>query len=124
MNELEIVRYGQRLRPVRVVVHGEVEYLMQLMQPLHFFESIADTLDCETPDGDHILLLEEWFVDGPDYDDILARWPYPKEAHQIPKGWAEARRLCVSVDAKDRSHILFINRDAYTDRLVIARVAR
>lgn len=124
MNEQAKEKYRERHRSVCVVVNGESQHLLQLKQPLCFGECISDNLECETQDGDYALLLEEWMVPSDVYDDILERWPYPKEAHLIPKGWAEARRLCISVDAEDRSHILYINRDAYTDRLVIARVTR
>lgn len=108
--------------PVRLMVYGENLETTQLRRCLKFSDNICDTVNPVDESGDFLILLQEWNIPSEEYDDILQRWPYPKESHLFPKGWAEARRICISIFSDDRPHILYINRDAYTDRLVIAMV--
>lgn len=104
------------------MVYGENLETTQLRRCLKFSDNICDTVNPVDESGDFLILLQEWNIPSEEYDDILQRWPYPKESHLFPKGWAEARRICISIFSDDRPHILYINRDAYTDRLVIAMV--
>lgn len=120
----KIAHYKSRHKSVEIVVHHKETYWVQLLETLFFTAFIDDSTVGNQPHGDHVLILEEWFVATDDYDDMLKRWPYPKEAHKFPKGWFEYCRLCIAVESDDRPYILYINRDAYTDGLMMAKVER
>lgn len=124
LNRQELSRYMSRHEVATVSINGREVDALQLKEKLCFLDGPDDGVIGDQPDGDHVLVIEEWFESEVAYDDMLCRWPYPKEAHKFPKGWAESRRLCIAVLAEDRPCILYINRDAYTDQLMMARVVR
>lgn len=119
----DLLHYYRHHIPVTLFRNGEEMELLQLKEKLCFQNSTTDGIVGDNPNGDHVVVMEEWF-DSEAYDDIIARWPYPKTAHKFPKGWVEARRLCIAVLSDQHTCILYINRDAYTDELMIARVNR
>lgn len=114
----------KRYRTATVFMDGKTVDACQLEEKLVFKKDADEIFISAHPDGDHVLITEQWFYPDEAYDEILSRWPYPKEAHKFPKGWVEARRLCIEVVADNRPYILYINRDAYTDQLVLARLNR
>lgn len=127
MNELvkeKIIDYRNRHQSVILTIEGKEQILLELKKNLHFFETLQASPPCIDCVGDVVAIIEEWWVTSEEYDDLLQFWPYPKQAHRFPKGWAEARRLCIAVEADERPQRLYINRDAFTDKLVIASVPR
>lgn len=119
-----IEKHKARYKAVKVAFEGNNEYLLQLKFPLVFSSSKDESYIGAEKYGDNVLIIEEWFYCKSDYDDLLMRWPYPKESHKFPKGWAESRRLCISIQSDDYPYILYINRDSYSDELVIARLVK
>lgn len=119
-----IEKYKARYIAVEVFFQGNHEYLLQLKSPLIFSSSKHESPIGAEKSGDNVLIIEEWYYDKSDYDDLLMRWPYPKESHKFPKGWAESRRICISIQSEEYPYILYINRDSYSDELVIARLEK
>jgi len=118
----KILDYRSRHKSVTIILHGKEQNLLQLKQTLHFSYSLQPAKNSSDYLGDTVVLQEEWWLSPDEYDEILQRWPYPKQSHLFPKGWAEARRICISVEADERPDRLYINRDAFTDNLMIAKV--
>lgn len=117
-------KFKARYTTAKVFFQGNNEYLLQLRSPL-FFSTSKDISFIEAEKyGDNVLVVEEWDYCKNEYDDLLMRWPYPKESHKFPKGWAESRRVCVSIQSEEHPYILYINRDSYSDELVIAQLLK
>lgn len=120
----KIIDYRNRHQSVTLIINGKEKNLLQLEQNLHFSNSLQpEEISAEYP-GDTVVLQEEWWLSPEEYDEILQKWPYPKQSHLFPKGWAEAKRICICIEADGRSDRLYINRDAFTDNLMIAKARR
>lgn len=120
---MQYFEYYKRSRSFVTLCWNEKSVDLEQLTGAVFFSPFAhaNLSRLNDSDGDIVAIVETWHLSHSEYADLLKRWPYPKKAHLFPKGWAEARRLCVEIYCEGEA-LLYVNRDSLTDELVAGKV--